>query len=135
MNKFLAGAIYTAFSTLERGVVGWFTLDMEPDEFWVYVFDWNQIGLDFVVGVGLDFLIDGIVDHFRPEVTASGFKGEFADAVGDSVNRELRDSMGDAMEESMERAVRETAEEAAERGARDATGEMAGRLDDLVEGG
>lgn len=122
MNKFLAGAIDTALSTAERGVVSWFTMDMSFEEWVAYTFDWRQISVDFVAGVGIDYLMDGIGDffkkHFSPQLT-DGLTDELAEGLEESVSREMRESMEEAVEDSVERSVKEAADEATERSARE----------------
>ena len=86
---------------MDRAVVGWFTLDMTVVEYLAYVFDWSQIALDYVMGVGIDFLVDGIADRFGPEVTYSGLVDGLADDIGDSITRKMRETMEDAMEEGL----------------------------------
>ena len=108
-------------------------MDMSFEEWCAYTFDWTQIAVDYVAGVGIDFLVDGIADRFRPEITYSGLVDGLADDIGDGITREMRETMEDAMEEGLERTVREMTEETAERSARDMTEGVMDQLDDFDE--
>lgn len=124
------------FSTAERGVVSWFTMDMTPKEWLAYTFNWRQMALDFGIGVGVDFLMDGVTDFFKGRNAAravDGITDEMSDALGDGAAREMRESMEDIVGDGAERTVRESAEEAAEWGTRDATGELVGEYDDFSD--
>lgn len=68
MNKLLAGLIDTTLSTVERGFLKAFEEDVTFGEWLAYTFDPKTIIFDFVVGVAIDFLIDGITDRKSNEL-------------------------------------------------------------------